>query len=382
MGLFAKLGGFVVLVLLCSSFHTTYAQEPPIAHPHFRTRAAGLSIAQYLDAPHLRSLDVSLKALTPSELLAQYNIPYSETAGAGKTIAIIDAYGASTAEADLAVFSDEFGLPSCTTENGCFRKVDQNGGTDYPTDDAAWGTEVALDVQVVHSIAPGAKILLVVANSAGSIDLFTAVNYAKANADYISMSFGSSESIFSTTYDNTYFANSPKVAFFASTGDIGGAVEFPASSPHVVAVGGTSVFTDSDFGFAQEDGWADGGGGCSQYFTAPAAQAANPGYPSLGCDGKRALPDVSMDANAESGMLVYYSYECASAPDCYYQIGGTSLAAPIFASRAAIRGAVVNVTYVYGDHIQFRDITTGSNGFSAGPGLDLVTGLGSWIGDL
>jgi len=145
-------------------------------------------------------------------------------------------------------------------------------------------------------------------------------------------------------------------------------------------VGGTSVFTTSSLVLSTEQGWSKGGGGCSKYFTAPAVQSANSGYASLGCAGKRAVPDVAMDANPNSGVYVYYSYGCQDPPNCFYQVGGTSLASPFFAARAAVRGAVVNVTYVYSGHITFRDITQGNNGFACKTGLDLVTGLGSWIG--
>jgi len=293
----------------------------------------------------------------------------------------VDAFGSSTVEADLAVFSTQFDLPACTTANGCFKKVNQTGGSTYPVDDSGWGSEVALDVQTVHSVAQGAHILLVLARSSSLSDLLTAVNYAKAHADYVSMSFGAAEGSFVTADDNTYFSSTPSVAFFASTGDNGAGVSYPSTSPHVVAVGGTSVHTNSDFSFSSELGWSGSGGGCSAYFNAPAAQSANSGYTALGCKGKRAVPDVSMDADPNSGVYVYYSYGCDSPPNCYYQVGGTSLAAPLFASRAAISGAVANVTYVYGTSITFRDITSGSNGaFSCSTGLDLVTGRGTWIG--
>lgn len=372
----------LMFLVLCAFFHLTLAHEISHSRPHVVVASGPFGVEEHLASSTAR--DATLKILTPTELIAQYNIPSSSTAGAGKTIAIVDAFGASTVESDLGVFSEQFGLPSCTTANGCFTKVNQTGGTTYPPDDtqSGWGTEVALDVQTTHSVAPGAKILLVVANSASSIDLYEAVDYARANADYVSMSFGTAESIYVTTYNDEHFFASPNVALFASTGDSAAEVEFPASSPNVVAVGGTSVFTSSAFAFSSEQGWADGGGGCSTYFDAPPLQAANTGYSSLGCNGKRALPDVAMDANSDSGVYVYYSYGCTNPPSCYYQVGGTSLASPLFAARAAIRGAVVNVTYVYGNNIQYRDIVTGSNGFQCKIGLDLVTGLGSWIGDL
>jgi len=373
-----------VVVLLLLTLQCAFAHNVPYARPHIVVTSDPLNIDDELalgeqEGKRRRSGTESI--LTPDRLRGIYNIAYSATAGSGKTIALIDAYGASTAEADLAVFSNQWSLPACTTANGCFKKVNQTGGSTYPVDDSGWGSEVALDIQTAHSIAPGAKILLVVAKSSSLSDLFTAVNYGKAHADYVSMSFGSSEGSYVNSYDTTYFANAPKVAFFASTGDNGRGVEFPSTSPHVVAVGGTSVFVNPDFSINTEKGWSDSGGGCSKYFSTPSVQAATSGYSSLGCNGKRSVPDVAMDADPNSGVYVYYSYGCSSPPSCWYQVGGTSLASPLFAARAAIRGAIVNVTYVYGNNIQFRDITSGSNGFSCKVGLDLVTGRGAWIGD-
>lgn len=377
-----NISAVAVFLLLCVVSRCTFAHEILYSRPHSVVSSGPLDLVNSLRA--MSSRDAALRILTPSALLAQYNIAYSPTAGAGKTIAIVDAYGASTVEADLAVFNEQFGLPACTTANGCFTKVDQNGSKHYPPDDTqnGWGIEAALDVQTAHAVAPGAKILLVVANSAGSDDLYKAVDYARAHADYVSMSFGATESTYVTTYNDEHFYSSPHVAMFASTGDHAAGIEFPASSPNVVAVGGTSLYTNSDYSFSFEEGWADGGGGCSEFFNAPAVQVANSGYASLGCNGKRALPDVAMVANSNSGVYVYYSYGCTNPPNCYFQIGGTSLAAPLFAARAAIRGDVANVTYVYGNHIKFRDIVTGTNGYACKTGLDLVTGLGSWIGDL
>jgi len=366
--------------LLLFALGCVVAHENHAFYPHLVIGSGALDINEELASRADRRRSTRT-ILTPSELRAIYNIPYSATQGSGHTIAVVDAYGASTAEADLATFSTQWGLPACTTANGCFTKVSQTGGTTYPADNDNWGMEVALDVQTVHSIAPGAKILLVVASSSSSSDLFTAVGYAKAHANYVTMSFGTAEASFVTSYDTTYFANSPNVAFFASTGDDGAGVEFPSTSPHVVAVGGTSVYVNSDYSLASEQGWSGSGGGCSAYFSAPASQSANSGYSSLGCSGKRAVPDVAMDADPNSGVYVYYSYECSAPPSCWYQVGGTSLASPLFASRAVLRGAVVNVTYVYGNHITYRDITVGSNGaYSCKTGLDLVTGQGSWIG--
>ena len=121
--------------------------------------------------------------LAPSTLQAVYGLTTDPTAGAGETIAIVDANDDPSAESDLGAFSSQFGLPACTTSNGCFAKVDQTGGTSYPSVDSGWALEISLDVQWAHAVAPGARILLVEANSASLTDLLTAEDYAKTHAD-------------------------------------------------------------------------------------------------------------------------------------------------------------------------------------------------------
>jgi len=316
---------------------------------------------------------------TPQQVKDIYNIPSSPTAGAGKVIALIDAFGASTIEADLNYFSQYFGLPECTTANGCFTKVNQTGGNVYPIDNAGWSMETALDVQYAHAIAPGAKILLVVASSDNFNDIFKAVDYARSRADYVSMSFGAQESS-SFQLLNSYFTANPSTSFFASSGDSGAGVMFPAASPNVIGVGGTTLYR-SNSQFTEEVAWSSAGGGCSTVFSVPSYQLSNSGYQALNCNQGRAVPDVSYLADPNSGVYVYSTSNGCSGPNCFYVVGGTSLAAPMVAARAAIKGVVIKPEYVYENHILFRDVTMGSNGHPARPGLDLVTGLGSWIGD-
>ena len=126
--------------------------------------------------------------LAPSTIKSAYGFSTSPTAGSGKTVAIVDAYDDPTAEADLAVFSSQYGLPACTTTNGCFSKVDQRGGTAYPRADAGWSLEISLDIQWAHAIAPGAKILLVESDSNSFANLLAAEDYAAVNAQYVSNS--------------------------------------------------------------------------------------------------------------------------------------------------------------------------------------------------
>jgi subtilase family serine protease len=314
--------------------------------------------------------------LSPATIKSVYSFPTSSTAGAGKTIAIVDAYDDPTAESDLGVFSSQFGLPACTTANGCFSKVDQTGGTSYPRKDAGWALEISLDVQWAHAIAPGAKILLVEASSNSFANLLAAEDYAKSHAQYVSNSWGASEFSGEASYDS-HFAQSG-VSFFVSSGDAGLPAEYPSASPNVVSVGGTTLHF-SGGNFTSETGWSGSGGGCSAYENATAAQSNFSQYGQVNCGGKRATPDVSLDADPASGVSVYDTtrYQGQSG---WFTVGGTSASSPMWAGRSAVAGAVVNSAYVYGNSITYRDITSGDNGASALVGFDLVTGRGSWIG--
>ena len=309
--------------------------------------------------------------LSPATIKSVYNYSTSSTAGAGQTIAIVDAYDDPTAESDLATFSSQYSLPACTTANGCFKKVDQNGGSSYPRKDAGWALEISLDVQWAHAIAPGAKILLVEASSNSFTNLLAAEDYAKTHAGYVSNSWGGSEFSGESSYDS-HFAQ-PGVSFFVSSGDSGLPAQYPSASPNVISVGGTTL-NFSGTSFLSETGWSGSGGGCSVYETANGSQSTGQVY----CNGKRATPDVSLDADPASGVSVYDTtrYQGQSG---WFRVGGTSASSPMWAGRSAGAGVTVNSVYVYGNSITYRDITSGNNGANALDGYDLVTGLGSWI---
>jgi subtilase family serine protease len=312
--------------------------------------------------------------LSPAQIKAAYSFSTSNTAGAGKTIAIVDAYDNPKAEADLNTFSAQFGLPACTTANGCFKKVNQNGGASYPRQDQNWGLEIALDVQWAHAVAPGAKILLVEASSNSFTNLLAAVDYAKTHADYVSMSWGAGEFSGETTYDFHFIQAG--VSFFVSSGDAGAPAEYPSASPNVISVGGTRLTFDTNGNVVSETGWSGSGGGCSAYETANVAQTTG----SVNCAGKRATPDVSLDADPASGVSVYDSYGYQGQKG-WFKVGGTSASAPMWAARSAVAGVVVNAAYIYGGSITYKDITSGANDqFSCLLGYDLVTGRGSWVG--
>jgi len=208
--------------------------------------------------------------LSPAQLVGAYSLP--ATAPGTQTIGIVDAYDDPNIEADLAVYSAQYGLPPCTTANGCFRKVNQSGGTSYPTANAGWSLEIALDVETAHAICPNCKILLVEATTNSFTNLGTAVNRAVTmGANVVSNSYGGSEFSTETSADSQYF-NHPGVVITASSGDNGYGVEYPAASRYVTAVGGTSLTVNSSNQRVSETAWSGAGSGCSAYETKPSWQ--------------------------------------------------------------------------------------------------------------
>jgi subtilase family serine protease len=343
--------------------------SPPLGYAHCHALVV-------TDARGNPDASTSPTGLSPATIKSVYNFTTLSTAGAGATIAIVDAYDDPSAESDLGVFSSQYGLPACTTANGCFKKVDQRGGTTYPRKDAGWALEISLDVQWAHAIAPGAKILLVEADSNSFTNLLAAEDYAKTHAQYVSNSWGASEFSSEGSYDS-HFAQSG-VSFFVSSGDAGLPAEYPSASPNVISVGGTTLHFSGGT-FTGETGWSSGGGGCSSYETATAAQAGFSEYGQVGCGSRRATPDVSLDADPASGVSVYDTtrYQGQSG---WFTIGGTSASSPMWAGRAAVAGTTVDAAAVYGNGITFRDITSGNNGAPCLTGFDLCTGRGSWTG--
>ncbi|MGH3472136.1 MAG: carboxypeptidase regulatory-like domain-containing protein, partial [Nocardioidaceae bacterium] len=316
-------------------------------------------------------------ALGPADIQSAYNLPAS---GTGETVAVVDAFGYNAAESDLGVFRSYYGLPPCTTANGCFTKVDQNGGTNYPPEDAGWSIETALDLDAISSACPNCKILLVEGNDNSLDNLGIAVNTAASlGAVAISNSYGvPGESPDETTYDHYY--NHQGIAVTASTGDTGDVTNWPATNPNVVGVGGTTLTKDTTVprGWS-ESAWADGGSGCSLYEAKPAYQA------NIVTDcGNRAIADISADADPATGLGIYNTLGAGG----WAQYGGTSLSSPLIASMYALAGTPVPgtypVTYPYGGSPSaLNDVTTGSNGgcgnvlCNAGPGWDGPTGLGT-----
>jgi subtilase family serine protease len=315
--------------------------------------------------------------LDPATIKSVYNFSTSLTAGSGMTIAIVDAYDDPNAESDLGVFSSTFNLPACTTANGCFKKISQTGGNKYPRGNAGWALEISLDIQWAHAIAPGAHILLVEANSNSFSNLMAAEDYAKTHAQYVSNSWGASEFSSEASYDSHFVWSG--VSFFVSSGDSGLPAEYPSASPNVTSVGGTTLLFNNDGSFNGETGWSYGGGGCSTYELANPAQSAYNEYAQVNCGGKRATPDVSLDADPQSGVSVYDSFRYQGQSG-WFTVGGTSASSPMWAARSADSEVSVNASYVYGNDITFRDINIGNNGAPCLVGYDLCSGRGSWIG--
>ncbi len=314
--------------------------------------------------------------LNPADLQSAYKLP-SSTAGSGQTIAIVDAYDDPNAESDLGVYRSQFGLSACTTANGCFRKVNQTGGTSYPRANGGWAQEISLDVDMVSAICPNCHILLVEASSNSLTNLGTAVNEAaKLGANAISNSYGGSESSSDTSYDSSYY-NHPGIAITASSGDSGYGAQYPAASQYVTAVGGTTLTRDSSTRGWSETAWSSAGSGCSAYDAQPSWQSSVSNITSV-C-GKRAIADVSADADPNTGVSVYdsYAYQGQSG---WLVFGGTSVASPIIASVYGLAGNASSVnygSYPYSHTSSLFDVTSGSNGSC---GNDLCNAVAGWDG--
>ncbi len=312
----------------------------------------------------------------PAELRSAYNL--ASSAGSGATVAVVVANDDPNAEADLATYRATFGLPACTSAAGCFRKVNQTGGTALPAANAGWAEEASLDLDMVSAVCPNCHLLLVEANSASMANLGTSVNTAVSlGAKYVNNSWGGGDSSLDPSYDASYF-NHPGVAITVSSGDAGFGVEYPASSRYVTAVGGTVLTraSTSRRGWT-ESAWSGSGSGCGTYEGKPAWQ-----HDTL-CAGRTDV-DVAAVAAPETGVAVFDSY---GGDPGWEVFGGTSVSAPIIAGVYALAGTPSAGSYPasfpYAHPGALWDITTGSNGTcgtllcNAGPGYDGPTGMGT-----
>jgi subtilase family serine protease len=316
-------------------------------HAHVVTDAAGKIL--FKDA----SVNVTPSGYGPSSLRSAYNI--TATGSSTTTIAIVDAYGYTNAEADLGVYRAQYGLPACTTANGCFAKYNQNGVQgSYPAQNTGWAQETALDLDMASAMCPNCKIILVEATSATDANLGTAVNTAAAKgAHVISNSYGGGES---------------------GTQSYEAGPQFPATSPHTIAVGGTHLVTANNARGWTETVWTDGGSGCSTVYAKPTWQT------DTGCS-KRMEADVAADADPNTGVAVYGPV--SSRKSGWEVFGGTRVAAPLVGANG---GAVSYASTLYANPGALYDVTSGNNGSCSGKpayfcnaevGYDGPTGLGT-----
>lgn len=334
---------------------------------------------------------------TPSDLWSAYDLGTTAsltTAGApgtGHIVGIVDAYDAPTMEADLATFDAQYGLPACTTANGCFTKVGQTGASTLPaaSGTSGWDGETSLDVEVVHAVCPACSILLVEANSPTNTNLAAAVNTAVSlGATEVTNSYGAAEASNASVqaaYDH------PGVVITASAGDDGyynfgkgysggyiPSANTPAAYPNVVAVGGTTLNLNDDGTRASESVWNDDalgnpvagatGGGCSKLFAAQAWQTGLTGYTNAGCSSDRLVSDISAIGDPITGFDVYDSYS-PTAPG-WNPVGGTSLSSPVVAAMYALAGtkresypAKTLYSAAGAAPSSIYDVTVGGNGY-------------------
>ncbi|MFC8709835.1 S8 family serine peptidase [Streptomyces sp. NPDC057197] len=312
----------------------------------------------------------------PADIQSAYRLTEAVQgqAGKGRTVAIVDAYDATTIEADLAVYRSTYGLPPCTTDNGCFRKVDQKGETGpLPQPDAGWGVEISLDVDAVSAACPSCGILLVEADTASTDDLADAVDTAvRLGASAVSNSYGLGESYVTendlahpgplpsrrASYDH------PGVAVVASSGDSGYQLDasYPASLGTVISVGATTLErSDGPRGWT-ETAWTPnsrgsaGGAGCSAHIAKPSWQH------DTACPN-RTVTDVSAVGSPYTGLAVYDSVPDPNGPPPgWLKVGGTSASAPLIAAMYTLAGhtdAVRDASGLYAHRDRLNDVVGG-----------------------
>lgn len=347
---------------------------PDAARCHAQVVADAKGAPQAVTAP---------KGYGPTQFRGAYSLPSS--AATAQTIAIVDAFDDPKIASDLNAYSSQFGLPQCNSANPCFQKVNQSGSASgpFPRTDAGWSLEIALDVEVAHAVCSNCKILLVEASSNSLSDLAAAVNTAaKLGANEISNSYGGSE--YSSEVNDAAY-NHPGIAVTVASGDNGyGSFGFPAASPSVIAVGGTTLTLGAGNAYGSESVWSGAGSGCSLYVTAPAWQSFL-----TACGGKRGTADVAADANPSTGAAVYDTvrYQGRSG---WFQVGGTSLSSPLIAAVYALAGGLPEGTTAasglyghLGESAVLHDVASGSNGTCStimckgATGYDGPTGVGT-----
>jgi subtilase family serine protease len=374
-----SLSGLAALALL-GSFVTApagAAQAAPVAVPVCAEPTPGRfrCLAVKWRAPaRIAGRRTQPAGLSPADLRSAYRLPHSSTR---TTVAVVAAYDNPNAESDLAVYRRTFGLPPCTTANGCFRKVNQLGRPDpLPPPSESWSGEISLDLDVVSAVCPTCRILLVEADD-DSTNLLTAVETAVAmGATHVSMSWGTPEQAMEVDVEPLF--DRPGVVFTAASGDSGyaGGTLYPAASAHVVSVGGTTLRRAANARGWTESVWAGSGSGCSAYLAKPVFQRHVPACTT------RAVADVAAVGDPATGVAVYQTYGDSG----WVTDGGTSLGAPLIAAAYALAGPPARhaPAYPYRHPHSFFDVTAGSTGScvpdvlcAARRGWDGPTGLGT-----
>jgi subtilase family serine protease len=351
-----------------------------------------------VDAHGLPATGSTPSGYGPAQFHGAYVLPTAPPSSApAQTIAIVDAYDDPSIRNDLTTYDRTFGipdLPSCssTVTSTCFAKVNQSGAASpLPNTSSGWALEIALDVETAHQICQSCNVILVEASSSSGANLDAAEDTAaKLAATEISNSWGTESEYSGETAENAHF-NHPGIAITVASGDSGyQRFGFPAASPNVIDAGGTTLKVTQSGGayaWAGEETWSGSGSGCSLYFSAQSFQEAAAGFSLAGCAHSRGVADVAADANPNTGAAVYDSTRYQGRLG-WFQVGGTSLAAPLIAGVYALAGNAASVAYPaslpYGNPTALHDVTQGASTGScsttackAASGYDGPTGLGT-----
>ena len=313
----------------------------------------------------------------PAQLQAAYGVAGLTPTGT-PVVAIVDAYAYPNAEADLAVYRSQYGLPPCSTAKDSQKNNRQTGGKPPSRVDVGWDNEQGLDLDMVSAACPNCHILLVEASSASFSNLWTGVDYAKTQPGVraISNSYGNTDSSSYAQYDSHYAASN--MAITVSTGDNGYGAQWPATAPGAVAVGGTSLTQGGGNRGWTETAWNGAGSGCGLGHAQPSWQKTL----TAACGG-RMEADISSNADPNTGVAVYSPVSrTASAWGVW---GGTSESSPFIAALFALRnGNIDAASSIYTHTSNLNDVTSGSNGTcavayycNAQSGYDGPTGLGT-----
>jgi subtilase family serine protease len=340
-------------------------------HAHVRVDWRGTLLA---GKAATASRNVAPSGYAPADLRSAYAI--TATGSRTTIVAIVAAYGYATAEADLAVYRAQYGLPACTSATGCFIKLNQNGGTSYPGANTGWAQEQALDLDMVSAMCPNCRIMLVEATNSSIANLAAAVDLAVARgAGVVSNSYGSSEAgtaPYSSAYDH------PGIAITASAGDNGYGAQFPASAPGSIGVGGTQLVRAATARGWSEVAWSGTGSGCSAMYAKPKWQTDR-------LCTTRMETDIAALADPATGVAVYGPTGAGTASG-WLIFGGTSVAAPLIGGIYGATGArPTAATKLWASRAAgLNDVTSGSNGQCGGtyfctsaPGFDGPTGNGT-----